>query len=89
MHASVKWHTQAGSHTADNRDAFAHAAQANASIYLIADGSSNYPHSGELAHALLNDLTRGFGQLPTQELNAEQLVSANVRRTIFYAIRTC
>lgn len=76
MHASVKWHTQAGSHTADNRDAFAHAAQANASIYLIADGSSSYPHSGELAQALLIDLTRGFGQLPTQELNAEQLASA-------------
>jgi len=76
MLATVKWHTQAGRHTADNRDAFAHAAQTNASLYLIADGSSSHPRSGELAHALLNDLTQGFGQLPTQALNAEQLASA-------------
>ena len=57
MLASLKWHTQAGRHTADNRDALAHAAQPNASLYLIADGSSSHPRSGELAHALLNDLT--------------------------------
>ncbi|MBV7477178.1 protein phosphatase 2C domain-containing protein [Pseudomonas sp. PDM31] len=76
MLASLKWHTQAGRHTADNRDALAHAAQPNASLYLIADGSSSHPRSGELAHALLDDLTQGFGQLPTQELNAAQLASA-------------
>lgn len=76
MLASVNCHTQAGRHTADNRDAFAHTAHANASLYLIAYGSSSHPRSGELAHALLNDLTQGFGQLPTQELNAELLAGA-------------
>ena len=76
MPATVKWTTQAGSHTADNRDAFAYATQANVSVYLIADGSSSHPRSGELAQALLNDLIKGFDQLPTLELNAEQLASA-------------
>ncbi|WP_247254795.1 protein phosphatase 2C domain-containing protein [Pseudomonas moorei] len=76
MPATVNWRTQAGRHTADNRDAFAHATRADASLYLIADGSSSHPLSGELAHTLLNDLAHGFGQLPTQALNAEQLVSA-------------
>ncbi|HWT67763.1 MAG TPA: protein phosphatase 2C domain-containing protein [Pseudomonas sp.] len=81
MLATVKWHTQAGSHTSDNRDAFAHAAQANVSLYLIADGSSSHPRSGELAQDLLAALIQGFEQLPTQELNAEQLANA-FRQTI-------
>jgi serine/threonine protein phosphatase PrpC len=76
MLATVRWHTQSGSHTADNRDAFAHAAQANVSVYLIADGSSSHPHSGELAQALLTDLIQGFEQLQLHELNAEQLANA-------------
>lgn len=76
MLTTVKWHTQAGILTADNRDVFAHATQVDARIYLIADGSSRHPHSGELAHTLLNDLTQGFNRLPTEQLNAEQLASA-------------
>lgn len=76
MPATVNWRTQAGRHTADNRDAFAHAARADASLYLIADGSSSHPRSGELAHALLNDLTQGFSQIPTTHLNTEPLASA-------------
>jgi serine/threonine protein phosphatase PrpC len=79
MLAALKWHTQAGTHTADNRDVFAHAAQAHASVYLIADGSSSHPRSGELAQALLNDLTIGFNHLPTTELNIEQLADALLR----------
>ncbi|TVT82339.1 protein phosphatase 2C domain-containing protein [Pseudomonas sp. H3(2019)] len=80
MLATVKWHTQAGTLTADNRDAFAHAhAHAHASLYVIADGSSSHPRSGELAQALLNDLTIGFNPLLTTELNAEQLAEALVR----------
>lgn len=73
------WHTQAGSHTTDNRDAFVHATQADASLYLIADGSSSHPRSGELAYALLNDLTQGFSRLPTEQLNAEQLANSFVQ----------
>ena len=79
MLAALKWHTQAGTHTADNRDVFAHTAQAHASVYLIADGSSSHPHSGELAQALLNDLTIGFSHLPTAELDPEQLAEALLR----------
>lgn len=73
MLATVKWHTQAGTHTADNRDAHAHS---HASLYMVADGSSSHPRSGELAQALLNDLTIGFNQLLTAELNPEQLADA-------------
>lgn len=76
MVATVRGLTQAGTHTADNRDAFAHATQAHASVYLIADGSSSHPRSGELAKALLNELSIGFSHLPTAELNAEQLADA-------------
>ena len=76
MVATVRWLTQAGTHTEDNRDAFAHVAQALAGVYLIADGSSSHPRSGELAHTLLDELTIGFSQLPTAELNAEQLADA-------------
>lgn len=75
MLATVKWYTQAGSHTADNRDVCALATRANTSVYIIADGSSSHPRSGELAQALLNDLIQGFGHLPIQELNAEQLAN--------------
>lgn len=76
MIETVKWQTQAGSLTADNRDAFAHATQDQAALYLIADGSSRHPQSGELAQALLGELTGGFSLLSTSELNAEQLVNA-------------
>jgi serine/threonine protein phosphatase PrpC len=76
MIATVRGLTQAGTHTADNRDAFAHTTEAHASVYLIADGSSSHPRSGELAKALLNELSIGFSHLPTAELNAEQLADA-------------
>lgn len=76
MLTTVKWHTQTGSHTSDNRDTFAHAVQEQASVYLIADGSTTHPRSGELAQALLNDLTNGFNKLSTTELNTEQIANA-------------
>ncbi len=79
MLATTRRLTQAGTHTADNRDVFAHAVQAHASIYLIADGSSSHPRSGEQAQALLNELTTGFSQIPTIDLNAEQLSDALLR----------
>ncbi|PWY37416.1 protein phosphatase 2C domain-containing protein [Pseudomonas sp. RW409] len=79
MRATVEWHTQAGTLTADNRDAFAQATTAQASLYLIADGSSRHPRSGELAQTLLNDLTVGFSHLSTTELNAEPLAEALLR----------
>jgi serine/threonine protein phosphatase PrpC len=75
MRVTAKWHTQAGTHTPDNRDTFGHATQEHADVYLIADGSSRHPRSGELAQALLNDLTIGFNQIPTAELNAAQLAA--------------
>lgn len=79
MVATIRWLTQAGTHTKDNRDVCAHAAQAHASVYLIADGSSSHPRSGEQAQTLLNELTIGFSQLTMAELNAEQLADALLR----------
>jgi serine/threonine protein phosphatase PrpC len=76
MRTTLHWHTQAGTLTVDNRDACAHIEQAHASLYLIADGSSSYPRSGELATALLAGLAQGFGHLPVSELNPEQLAEA-------------
>lgn len=76
MHAILQWHTQAGTLTADNRDACAHIEQAHASLYLIADGSSNHPRSGELATALLAELAQGFNNLPAAELTPEQVAEA-------------
>lgn len=76
MRATLHWHSQAGTLTADNRDACAHIEQAHASLYLIADGSSSHPCSGELATALLAELVQGFGHLPAAELNPEQLAEA-------------
>ena len=76
MHAILQWHTQAGTLTADNRDACAHIEQAHASLYLIADGSSSHPRSGELATALLAELAQGFNNLPATELTPEQVAEA-------------
>lgn len=76
MHATVKWHTQAGAITTDNRDTYAHVEQAHANLYLIADGSSRHPLSGELANALLAQLARDFSRLPVAELPPEQLAEA-------------
>lgn len=76
MRATLHWHTQVGTLTPDNRDAYAHSEQAHASLYLIADGSSSHPRSGELAIALLAELAQGFNRLPATELNPEQLAEA-------------
>ena len=76
MRASLQWHSQAGTITPDNRDASAHIEQVHASLYLIADGSSSHPRSGELAKALLAKLTLDFSLLPAVELNPEQLAEA-------------
>ena len=76
MRATLHWHTQDGTITPDNRDTCAHIDQAHASLYLIADGSSRHPYSGELAKALLAKLTLDFSLLPTTELNPEQLAKA-------------
>lgn len=76
MRATLHWHTQAGTLTPDNRDAGAHVELAHASLYLIADGSSSYPRSGELATALLATLSQGFSRLSAAELNPEQLAEA-------------
>ena len=76
MRASLQWQSQPGTFTTDNRDAFAHVELANASLYLVADGSSSYPLSGELANALLAKLVADFTLAQTQELNAEQTAEA-------------
>lgn len=76
MHATLQWHTQAGTVTPDNRDTCAHIEQAHTSLYLIADGSSSRPCSGELAKALLAKLTLDFSLLPATELPPEQLAEA-------------
>lgn len=76
MRANLQWHIQAGTLTADNRDACAHIEQAHASLYLIADGSSSHPRSGELATALLAELSQGFNHLPAAELPPEQVAEA-------------
>lgn len=73
MRATLHWYSQAGTLTADNRDACARIEQAHASLYLIADGSSRHPRSGELATALLAELVQGFGHLPASELSPAQL----------------
>lgn len=76
MRATVQWHTQAGAITSDNRDTFAHVELPHASLYLIADGSSRHPLSGELANALLSHLVNEFRQLPAAQLSVEQLAAA-------------
>lgn len=76
MRATLHWHTQDGTITPDNRDTCAHIEPAHASLYLIADGSSSHPCSGELAKALLAKLSLDFSLLPTTELNPEQLAEA-------------
>jgi len=76
MRATLHWHTQAGTLTPDNRDACGHSERTHASLYLIADGSSSHPRSGELATALLAALAQGFNHLPATELNLAQLAEA-------------
>ena len=76
MRASLQWQSQPGTFTTDNRDAFAHVELANASLYLVADGSSSYPLSGELANALLAKLVADFTHARTEEMNAEQTAEA-------------
>lgn len=76
MRANLKWHSQAGTITPDNRDTCAHIEPTHASLYLIADGSSSHPCSGELAKALLAKLTLDFSLMPATELNPKQLAEA-------------
>jgi serine/threonine protein phosphatase PrpC len=76
MRASLQWRTQAGTITTDNRDAYAHVEQAHASLYLIADGSSSHPLSGELANAFLAKLVLDFSHLQLEGANAEQTAEA-------------
>ncbi len=76
MSTYLQWHTQAGTITTDSRDVFAHVEQANARLYVIADGSSSHPLSGELANALVAKLVMDFGQLQRSEMNAEQTAEA-------------
>ena len=73
MRAILQWHTRIGNLTTDNRDAYAHLDLPQASFYLVADGSSRHPGSGELATALLAELTQGIGRLPATALNRERL----------------
>ncbi|MDH1869983.1 hypothetical protein N5D83_24655 [Pseudomonas chengduensis] len=81
MRAIVQWHTQTGKRMADNRDAYAHMDLPHASFYLVADGSSRHPGSGELANALLAELIQGFGRLPATALNRERLPSLEANRS--------
>lgn len=76
MRPPLQWHSQAGSITSDNRDFCAHSAQERTRLWVIADGSSSHPGSGELAQALLARLMLEFNQLPAEQLNAEQLANA-------------
>lgn len=73
MHTTVRWHSQAGSTTADNRDALGFTDHAGLNIYLMADGSSSHPHSGELAAALIDKLITAVKGWPAMQLNAQQL----------------
>lgn len=75
MRATLRWLTQTGTLTPDNRDAFAHIERAHASFYLIADGSSSHPLSGKLAAELLTALAEGFSQLPVAALSPAQLAA--------------
>lgn len=76
MRATVQCHTQTGTMTADNRDALAHVEQAHASLYMIADGSSSHPYSGELANALLAKLAEDFSLLQLTGMDSEQTAKA-------------
>lgn len=76
MPATLRWHTQAGTLTEDNRDTCAHIELPDAGLYLIADGSSAHPGSGELAAALLTALVEGFSHLPATDLSPQQLAEA-------------
>lgn len=62
--------------TADNRDAFAVVAHLHGSLYLVADGSSSQPLSGELANALLAKRVLNFSQLLPPDMSAEQMANA-------------
>lgn len=84
MNLSVHWLSQAGSITTDNRDIFAYVEHAHASLYLIADGSSRHPLSGELANALLGKLLQVFSELQAFEANPEKLAHAMARSITRY-----
>ncbi|NAS98405.1 hypothetical protein CU664_10290 [Pseudomonas syringae pv. actinidifoliorum] len=89
MCASLRWNTQAGTITTDNRDAFAYIEQANASLYLIADGSSSHPFSGELANALLTKVVLNFSLLQSADMSTEQTGEAllQIIATSYQALR--
>lgn len=76
MRATLQWHTQAGTLTADNRDACAHVELPHANLYLIADGSSSRLGSGELANELIAQLVQGLRDLPATERSAAQWAEA-------------
>ncbi|MCU1718178.1 protein phosphatase 2C domain-containing protein [Pseudomonas sp. 5P_3.1_Bac2] len=79
MRVTLNWQTQTGTLTTNNRDASAHIERSDASLYLIADGSSSRQDSGELAIRLLAELAQGFEHLPVSELLPEQLAEALVQ----------
>lgn len=77
MAAQPYWRTHASNITADNRDAYVHAARTEAAFYMVADGSTLHAHSGELARGLLQFLKESFIGLPPQAFcNADALNSS-------------
>lgn len=65
---------QKGNLTADNRDTSGWIERNGIKLYLLADGSTSKPGSGELAHALLHNLKTGFQQQSIDPLSsAEQI----------------
>ena len=76
MSTGIRWLTRNGVLTTDNRDVHACAERAEASLYLIADGSSSQSRSGELAHTLLARLQQAFLQLPATQLQDAEAATA-------------
>jgi len=68
-----KWRTHKGTLTTDNRDCYGIARSGEAALYLVVDGSTTTPRSGQLAQDLIDYIVNEFPRM-TLPLNSKSLI---------------
>jgi serine/threonine protein phosphatase PrpC len=70
----IRVFSQQGTYTTDNRDvvSYSHSACGTATLFIVLDGATSCPSSGNFSRELAELITAHFEQLPTQALTTER-----------------
>ncbi|MHA6645376.1 protein phosphatase 2C domain-containing protein [Mesorhizobium sp. A623] len=79
MGFEVDWHSQQGTRTPDNRDYAGVGTRADTALFIILDGSTSTPTSGELVREITRDIVNWY-VTSAAEITVETL-TAQLRRT--------